>query len=331
MEHELLNLSLSELFRRYPYIRDFFTACSLPAPKPGDSCLREWIAELEYFTLDEVGLDREELPGLFLRFMDMMQQRRGEDLDRVETVSVLGGHDKDGNSERCELHLRRGEVVSLVGATGSGKSRLLADIEWLAQGDTPSGRTVLVNGALPRPEWRFAPNKKLVAQLSQNMNFVMDINVERFLQIHCETRGLPFDERQCSLILETANSIAGEAILPDMPVTALSGGQSRALMIADTSVISRAPIILIDEIENAGINRQRAIDVLLQAEKIVCIATHDPILALRADRRVVIRNGAISRILETSPGERDYLKRLEAISGEILRCRERLRCGETLG
>lgn len=48
-----------------------------------------------------------------------------------------------------DLTLVPGEVVSVVGPTGSGKSQLLSDIECLAQGDTPSGRKVLPNGKAP--------------------------------------------------------------------------------------------------------------------------------------------------------------------------------------
>lgn len=54
-----------------------------------------------------------------------------------------------------------------------------------------------------------------------------------------------------------ANELAGEKFTLDTKVTQLSGGQSRALMIADVACISSSPIVLIDEIENAGIDRQK--------------------------------------------------------------------------
>jgi len=38
----------------------------------------------------------------------------------------------------------------------------------------------------------------------------------------------------------------------------LSGGQSRALMVSDVANISISPIILIDEIENAGNKKRRS-------------------------------------------------------------------------
>lgn len=53
----------------------------------------------------------------------------------------------------------------------------------------------------------------------------------------------------------------------DTAVTALSGGQSRALMIADTALLSSSPIVLIDEIENAGVDRKKALELLVRKEK----------------------------------------------------------------
>ena len=68
-----------------------------------------------------------------------------------------------------------------------------------------------------------------------------------------------------------------EKFSPDFSITQLSGGQTRALMIADTALLGAAPIVLIDEIENAGVDRKRALDLLVSEDKIVFISTHDPI------------------------------------------------------
>jgi ABC-type lipoprotein export system ATPase subunit len=101
-------------------------------------------------------------------------------------------------------------------------------------------------------------------------------------------------------------------------------------MIADTAILSRSPIILIDEIENAGIDRKRALNLLLSEEKIVLMATHDPILALLADRRIVIRNGGIAKVVETTEEERTILSTLEGLDRTIMGYRTRLRAGESL-
>ena len=86
-----------------------------------------------------------------------------------------------------------------------------------------------------------------------------------------------------------------------------SGGQSRALMIADVIYLSASPVVLIDEIENAGIDRVKAVYPLLNKEKIVLIAIHDPLLALSCDRRIVIKNGGIADVVKTLEVEKKML------------------------
>ena len=229
-----------------------------------------------------------------------------------------------------ELTVGMGQVVCIVGPTGSGKSRLLADIEWVAQGDTPTGRRVQINGETPESKWRLSSEHKLVAQLSQNMNFVMDMSVEEFLTLHAESRHADDPQQKILRIHEEANALAGEPFDLATPITSLSGGQSRALMIADTAVLSRSPVVLIDEIENAGIDRRRALDVLVREDKIVLMATHDPILALMGDLRVVINNGAMVDLIRPNAAEKANLGELRRLDAKLMELRRRLRGGERL-
>jgi len=60
------------------------------------------------------------------------------------------------------------------------------------------------------------------------------------------------------------------------------------------------------------------------------MATHDPILALMGDRRLVIKNGGIDKIIESSDEERKNLKSLEELDNKLLDLRNRIRTGETL-
>lgn len=331
MNSDILSLTIEQAYKTYPLLDDFFLSCAIESPAKTDMrSLGQWIEELEYFTLDEVGFDRDELPGLLERFIFQMLERLSGEKLNVESITIMCGRDKDGNPEVPELTLKKGDVVSIVGATGSGKSRLLSDIEWLAQGDTPTKRKILINGQVPPQSLRFSIDKKLVAQLSQTMNFVMDITVEKFLHIHCDSHMIKDKDSKTEEILWSANLLSGEPLKMNMPVTSLSGGQSRALMIADTACISTAPIVVIDEIENAGINRKNAIDLLLKAEKIVLMATHDPVLALQADRRIVIKNGGIQKVVKTTDGERAVLAELERMNEKLMQCRERMRAGELI-
>ena len=50
-----------------------------------------------------------------------------------------------------------GQVVSIVGPTGSGKTTLINDLELFADRDTPTGRRVLINDRPVPPEFRYNP------------------------------------------------------------------------------------------------------------------------------------------------------------------------------
>lgn len=251
--------------------------------------------------------------------------------EKIEEITIVAGYNKLGEKENFDsLSIKAGEIVAIVGPTGSGKSRLLADIEWGAQGDTPTKRNILVNGKPMDSKKRFSPSHKLVAQLSQNMNFVMDLSVRDFLDLHAESRLVPRREEVIQRIFKQANDLAGEKFALDTPITSLSGGQSRALMIADTAILSSSPIVLIDEIENAGIDRKKALNLLVGNNKIVLMATHDPILALMGDRRIVIKNGGIAKIMESNPEEKQILGKLEELDTVVQSMRNQLRYGEIL-
>lgn len=318
-------MTLKELFSSYPYALDFFS--SLPnLQQSEESSVAAYFAGIEDDTLQDLGIGRQEFLDQFLAFMTQMEKLK-EDKIKIESITILGGNDKYGKAEEIELTIHAGEIICIVGPTGSGKSRLLADIEWVAQQDTPTNRKILINGQLPDMRCRYSVEHKLVAQLSQNMNFIMDLTVEEFVSMHAESRMLENIEEVTSNIIVKANELAGEQFAPDTPVTSLSGGQSRALMIADTAYLSSSPIVLIDEIENAGIDRQSALRLLIDKQKIVLMATHDPILALMGDKRIVIKNGGISKVIPTSEKERGNLVRLTAIDRKMLAIREVLRSG----
>lgn len=326
--HDLLLQPLKQLLADYPWLEDFFSSFGLQL-QATEQTLQQYLDQLDPDQLLDLGLSQEQLQQSLHDFMAGMLAL-DEAAEKVESLTIIGGFDKTGTAEQLELTLKPGEVICIVGPTGSGKSRLLADIEWVAQGDTPTKRKVLINGTVPDNKWRFSTEHKLVAQLSQNMNFVMDLTAEEFVRMHAESRLVPDPEEKVARILEQANQLAGEQFKPDTPVTALSGGQSRALMIADMAILSKSPIVLIDEIENAGIDRKKALELLVKQEKIILMATHDPILALMGDRRLVIKNGGIAKIIESGEAERKNLTQLEELDNTLLALRNRIRFGETL-
>ncbi len=251
--------------------------------------------------------------------------------NKIEKITILPGINKFGKKENFEkIDIKRGEVIAIVGSTGAGKSQLLYDIERLAQKDTKSKRKILVNNQTPEKELRFNPKRKLIASLAQSMNFLTDASVENFLQLHLESRGKKARPGLLKEVIKEANKITGEAILPETNLLSLSGGQSRALMISDVANISISPIILIDEIENAGIKKEQAIKTLVKEEKIILIVTHDPSLALNTDKRIIIKDGGIVKILNTTLKEKGIAHYLNWIENYSLKIREKIRKGEEI-
>ncbi|MSS09620.1 ABC transporter ATP-binding protein [Clostridium sp. WB02_MRS01] len=328
----MMESSLDQLLKEYPFVSAYFEQNRLDISGYGDKTFREY---LEHFTeeeLEDQAIDKEKLLSNLPVYLEQMSAFLGlEKSNQVLSMTILAGNDKSGNPEGfTELTVETSQIISIVGPTGSGKSRLLADIEWAAQKDTPTGRSILINGKKPDNKWRFSSNNRLVAQLSQNMNFVMDLTVEEFLRMHAVSRLVENPQTVIEQIILAANHLAGEKFDLTTPVTSLSGGQSRALMIADTAILSSSPIVLIDEIENAGIDRKKALELLISSDKIVLMATHDPLLALMADKRIIIKNGGISKVLDTSEEEKLLLEELEKMDSLIQTARQELRKGSTL-
>lgn len=328
-KQELLNIKISDLLSKYPFLNSFFKDNNLNIEAKENLSMKAYFDTFSEEDIEEQAIDTDLILEQISNFIEQMIQFLDEDV--LNSLTILPGTDKFANKENFKkLKIEKGEIVCIVGPTGSGKSRLLADIEWVAQADTPTKRTILINDEKPSQKWRFSSSDKLVAQLSQNMNFVMDLTAYEFIELHAESRMIENIHDIVDRVIQQANELAGEPFANETPITSLSGGQSRALMIADTAILSKSPIVLIDELENAGIDRKKALSLLVAEDKIVLMATHDPILALMGNKRIVIKNGGINKIIDITDKERQILIRLEKMDKELLAYRTKLRQGEIL-
>ena len=327
------NQTIKELFSKHPYLVDFFNMLTLDITGHEDECIEEFFYKNSTALYESHSLTKEQFLNDLFEYIKAMESFLGiEQKNVLHSISIVAGRDKSGEKEKFEkITIHPSEIIAIVGPTGSGKSRLLADIEWTANRDTQTKRQILINDAIPDTSWRYSVTNKLVAQLSQNMNFVIDVTVYEFLQMHAECKTVGNVEEIIVKIIEEANRLSGEKFSKDTNVTALSGGQSRALMIADTAILSACPIVLIDEIENAGIDRKKALDLLLSEDKIVLMATHDPLLCLMADKRIVIENGGIKDVLVTSDEEKELLSQLWKMDATLTNIRTQLRSGSRAG
>jgi ABC-type lipoprotein export system ATPase subunit len=247
----------------------------------------------------------------------------------IEKISILSGHGRQGRQEAFDrIDLKMGQVVSIVGPTGSGKTTLINDLELFADRDTPTGRRVLINDRPAPAEFRHNPARNPIALITQHTTFLSDLPVREFLLTHSRVR--TGDAESPALVAQTiefANKLTGEPIDLDNRMTELSGGQTRALLIADATVICSTPVVLLDEVENAGIHRTRAIQLLREYRKIFIFVTHDPRIALLSDFRIVMQGGSITQVLSTSAEEQAVSVRVIRLDDALSALREKLRQG----
>jgi len=252
-------------------------------------------------------------------------------LSDVQSVTVLRGQGKAGQKEAVpEIRFEMGNVVSIVGSTGSGKTALINDIELFANANTPTKRTVLINDTIPPPDLMEDPSKNPISRITQHTNFLTDLPVKTFLHLHAKVRKHNSDENVVMETLDFANQLTGEPIIPGNSMTELSGGQTRALLIADAVVIGNSPILLLDEIENAGIHRGKAMELLRNYQKIFIFVTHDPKIALLSDFRIVMSNGAMQKVLKPDDDEKIIAGEISKLDDLMLRFRNRLWKGERI-
>ena len=261
----------------------------------------------------------------------ILEQPMAAPTRKIHTITILGGQGKNGLREPLrQVDLKMGDILSVVGPTGCGKTTLINDIELYANGNTPTDRTVLINGERIPDDYLSDPSSNPIALISQHTNFLSDLPVNVFLETHARIRGVA--EPACAVeeTVSFANQLTGEPIILENAMTELSGGQTRSLLIADAIVIGNSPIILLDEIENAGIHRTRALEMLKGYEKIFIFVTHDPRIALLSDYRIVMRDGAMQKLIVTKDEEKGVAQEIRKLDDLLLGLRQRIRIGEEL-
>ncbi len=93
-------------------------------------------------------------------------------MNDIHQITILGGHGKNVREPDrvAQIALRMGEIISIVGPTGSGKTTLINDIELFANGDTPTGRRILIDGQPAPASCRNDPGNNPIALITQHTN-----------------------------------------------------------------------------------------------------------------------------------------------------------------
>ena len=196
------------------------------------------------------------------------------------------------------LKVKKGDLVALVGPSGSGKSSLL---HLLALLDEPTKGDIKINDVFTKKfldEKKDETRRKNISIIFQDNNLLNDFtaieNVMMPLIIKGEKEEIAKKEAQKILkavkILDRSHHFPNE----------LSGGEQQRVAIA-RALIAETNLILADEpTGNLDFNTSKEIFSyflkLKKLKKTIIFATHNRELANRADYKLFISNGDIKRV-----------------------------------
>ena len=198
-----------------------------------------------------------------------------------------------------DLQVAQGEIVALVGASGSGKSTFL---NILAGYDTPSAGEVRVGGR----DLLFMRGRDVESYRLHEVGFVWQqtarnllpyLNAVENVELPMLLAGVPAKKRNSRSheLLEAVGLGARAAHRPAQ----LSGGEQQRVSIA-IALANEPPLLLADE-PTGELDSETALEVLTLFTSIrerygttVIIVTHDPEISRTVDRVVIIRDGRAS-------------------------------------
>jgi ABC-type Fe3+/spermidine/putrescine transport system ATPase subunit len=215
-----------------------------------------------------------------------------------------------GNAEPAvddlSLTIAPGELLALVGASGSGKTTTLR----IAAGyETPdSGRVLLAEGAGPlRDITREPPQRRGFGMVFQHYALFPHMRVEENVAFGLEARGV----RKAERLARARDTLAGVGLAgkAERPVQALSGGEQQRVALARALVISPRVLLLDEPLSNLDPTlRQSMRDELratLRKSGVTALfVTHDQEDAFAvADRVAMLERG---RLLQVGTAESLY-------------------------
>jgi ATP-binding cassette subfamily B protein len=196
-----------------------------------------------------------------------------------------------------DLHVRPGESMALVGATGTGKTTLTALVPRLHE--VTSGRITLDGRditEMPREELR-----ELVAVAFEEPTLFSATVGENILMGAAETAGLAELDRALAVAqADFAHALPqGTATQVGEQGLSLSGGQRQRLALARAVVGRPRFLVLDDPLSALDVHTEAAVEAALRrvlAETTALIVAHRPSTVLLADRVALLSGGRVTAV-----------------------------------
>jgi lipoprotein-releasing system ATP-binding protein len=205
----------------------------------------------------------------------------------TETLHVLKG---------VNLQVREGEVVALVGHSGTGKSTLLHIAGLL---ESPSSGEVIIGGEVANTrtdQTRTLLRRQAIGFVYQFHHLLPEFTALENIMLPQMIAGVPTKEAETAA-LKLLSTLKLESRSSHVPAK-LSGGEQQR--VAFLRALSNKPKILLADEPTGNLDEQTADHVFNELMAVVrgskmaaLIATHNMDLARRMDRMVTLRGGVL--------------------------------------
>jgi putative ABC transport system ATP-binding protein len=197
----------------------------------------------------------------------------------------------------CDVEIRRGEYVAIMGPSGSGKSTLMNLIGCL---DTPTRGQYFINGSLVsemNDDDLARIRNKEIGFVFQTFNLLARATALHNVELPLIYAGIPSDVRQ-QRAKQALRSVDLEPRMYHKP-SELSGGQRQRVAIA-RALVNNPSILLADEptgnLDSAtGVEIMGLFERLHQQGNTIVLVTHEHDIAIHAHRVIHIRDGKVEK------------------------------------